>query len=93
MHRLTIYFTRHSKRLRDACQDGPGAASGCDVGGVSDLLTYLADESLMVCHGAGWEGALPAAGDGWAVRGRWLEAALSKGDAPESALAGMHPAP
>ena len=45
MHRVTIYPARHSTPLRDACQDEPGAASGIGVGEVSDLPTYLVDES------------------------------------------------
>ena len=45
MHRVTIYFTRHSTPLRDACQHEPSADSGSGVGEVSDLPTYLVDES------------------------------------------------
>jgi hypothetical protein len=48
MHRVTIYFTRHSTPLRDSCQDEPSAASGIGVGEVSDLLTYLVYESPVL---------------------------------------------
>jgi hypothetical protein len=90
MHRTTIYFTRHSTLLRDACQVEPGAASGIGVGEVSDLPTYLVDESSVFVTERDGEARYRLPEKVRPYGRRWLQAALSKGEAPESIRANLH---
>jgi hypothetical protein len=93
MHRVTIYFTRHSTPLRDACQDEPGAASVIGVGEVSGLPTYLVDESPEFGTERDGEARCRLPEKVRPYGRRWLQAVLSKAEAPESIRANRHWAP